>query len=264
MSDTAQAALKVEKRDGIAIITLNRPEVVNAINDEIRKGLPAALRDADQDPAVQAIVLHGGEGRGFCAGADIKEARGAESQIAVHTRVGRDGWIKAFFATEKPIIAAIHGFCMGGGMEIALGCDIRIASKDAKFALPETGLGLIPGAGGTQRLARMIGLSRAMDMILTGERMSGEEAYRLGLVSRLVETPEEVLTEALAVAAKVASKAPVATRFAKQAVNKSLDLSLEDGLALEANLFALLSATQDKVEAAQAFKEKRAPKFIGT
>lgn len=263
MTSSTEEALLIENRDGIAVITLNRPQVVNAINDAIRVGLPRALAQADADPDIRAIVLHGGEGRGFCAGADIKEKRDNESLIAARTRLTRDAWVKAFDRTAKPVIAAIHGFCMGGGLEMALACDIRIASADAKFALPETGLGLIPGAGGTQRLPRLIGLSRALDMMLTGERIDAAEAHRIGLVSRLVDSADEVLPAALALAEKIAAKAPLATLYVKEAAVKGAGLPLEDGLTLEANLFALLLSTEDKVEAARAFAEKRPPAFKG-
>ncbi|MGF7162840.1 enoyl-CoA hydratase/carnithine racemase [Rhodoligotrophos appendicifer] len=263
MSIDPQPALLVETRGAVAVITLNRPDSINAINDAIRNGLPAALRQADEDPDIRVILIHGAGPRGFCAGADIKEKRDAETPVAARRRLTRDPWIQAFDRTTKPIIAAIHGACMGGGLEMALACDIRIAAPDAKFSLPETGLGLIPGAGGTQRLPRVIGLGPALDMLLTGDRIDAAEALRLGLVSRLVENVESLLPEALALALKIAARAPLATLYVKEATVKGAGMALADGMALEANLFSLLLSTQDKIEAARAFVEKRAPQFTG-
>ncbi len=264
MKNGKAPALSVEHIGAVRIIRLNRPESVNAINDEIRFGLPAALQEADADNDVRVIVLHGGDARGFCAGADIKESRPPESAISTRQRHANNPWIESFDRTGKPTIAAVHGFCMGGGMEIALGCDIRIASRDAVFSLPETALGLIPGAGGTQRLPRIVGYGRALDLLLTGDRIDAEEAYRIGLVTRLVPDREELLGAAIALAETIARRAPAATLLAKEALRSGSDLPLGAGLALERNLFALLSATDDKLEAARAFKEKRPPVFTGT
>jgi len=262
-ADACPSAVLVERREAVGLITLNRPDRINAINDDIRRMLPEALFELDNDPSVHAIVIHGGEGRGFCAGADITEKRQPESAVAVRKRTSADPWIDAFPKVRKPIIAAVHGFCLGGGLEIALACDIRVASPDAVFSLPETGLGLIPGAGGTQRLPRLIGLSRALDLLLTGERIDAQEAYRVGLVTRLATDKARLIETALQIAAKIASKAPLATQYVKEAAQASVELGLADGLTLERSLFALLSATKDKEEAARAFKEKRAPKFTG-
>lgn len=260
----APPALEPRQIGAVMIIGFNRPEVVNAINDDIRFGLPALLRQADGDDSVRAVVLHGGEARGFCAGADIKEARPAESALATRDRHAANPWIESFDRARKPTIAAVHGYCMGGGMEIALGCDIRIASPDAVFALPETALGLIPGAGGTQRLPRIVGYGRALDLLLTGDRIDAAEAYRIGLVTRLVHDRAALVDAAVALAEAIARRAPAATLFAKEALRSGSDLPLSAGLALERNLFALLSATEDKVEAARAFREKRAPVFTGS
>lgn len=263
MTIANQSALEIEKQDGIALIGFNRPDSINAVNDEIREGLPAALRDADADDRIRVIVLHGGSARGFCAGADIKEARPAETAMAARLRHGRNPWVEAFDGISKPTIAAIHGFCMGAGMEIALACDIRMASADAVFSLPETALGLIPGAGGTQRLHRIVGMGRALDLMLSGERIDGTEAHRIGLVTRLVADRAELLPAATALAARIAARAPIATLLVKEAVRLGGDVHLAAGLALERNLFALLSATDDKAEAARAFSEKRQPLFRG-
>jgi enoyl-CoA hydratase len=247
----------------VAVVTLNRPDQINAINDEIRLLLPQALQELEDDPEVRVIVLHGGAARGFCAGADIKESRAPESSLEVRERNARRAWIDAFDRVSKPTIAAIHGHCLGGGMEMALACDIRIASPDAAFALPETSLGLIPGAGGTQRLHRLVGHGRAMDLLLTGDRIDAAEAWRIGLVTRLAKDRKSLLAETLEVARRIAARAPLATAYVKEAAKAAGDLPLAAGQALERNLFALLATTEDKAEAAAAFREKRKPVFAG-
>ena len=172
-------------------------------------------------------------------------------------------WIEALDRIEKPIIAALHGYCMGGGMELALACDIRFAAPEAIFALPETGLGLIPGGGGTQRLARVIGPGRAMDALLTGERYTAEQARDIGLVTRIASSAETLLQEVAEFATRIAVKPPLATLYVKRAARAALDLDLKKGLDLELDLFAMLAPTSDVKEAAQAFSEKREPRFSG-
>jgi enoyl-CoA hydratase len=172
-------------------------------------------------------------------------------------------WIEALDRTEKPVIAAIHGYCMGGGLELALACDIRFAAPDAVLALPETGLGLIPGGGGTQRLPRVVGLARALDLLLSNERVTAPQALAMGLVTRVSATPESLLAEVRALAERIALKPPTATLYAKQAARAALELELKAGLNLELDLFAQLVPMQDVKEAALAFKEKRAPQFSG-
>ncbi|MCP8939967.1 enoyl-CoA hydratase/isomerase family protein [Alsobacter sp. SYSU M60028] len=256
-------AVTLERRGAVGIVTLNRPDRINAIDDEVRRLLPESLRALEDDPAICVIVLHGGEARGFCVGADISEKRAVETAVATRRRVSKDAWIDAFDKISKPIIAAVHGFCLGGGLEIALACDIRMASPDAQFGLPETGLGLIPGAGGTQRLPRLVGLGRALDLLLTGDRIDTAEAYRIGLVTRVTADRANLLDEAIALAERIAARAPTATRFVKEAATASTEIGLQAGLALERSLFALLASTADKAEAARAFKEKRPPQFTG-
>lgn len=263
MSFEQVPALTTAIRDGVMLIGLNRPDVINAVNDDIRAGLRAALAVAEEDGAVHAILLHGHGARGFCAGADIKERHGPETVSETRSRLERQDYVAAIEQCRKPVIAAIHGFCMGAGMEIALACDIRVASADAMFGLPETGLGLIPGAGGTQRLPRLVGQGQAMHIILTGEKIPAQRAMAIGLVSEVVGEDEDLLGLAMALAAKVARKAPIATIYAKEAVRAAGDVTLSEGLALERSLFAILTQTEDKVEAAQAFKEKRNPVFLG-
>lgn len=263
MTSEAQPAVLIERREGVAVVTLNRPEQINAINDDIRHGLREALDELDQDSKIAAIVVAGAGPRGFCAGADIKESRGAETSVQARRRMGHANFFDAFERCTKPIIGAIHGFCMGGGFEIALACDIRMASSDAVFALPETGLGLIPGGGGTQRLPRVVGLGRALDLLLTGERVDAREALRIGVISRLVEDKAQLLAEAEKLAQRIAAKPPVAIAYAKEAAKSGLEMDLKAGLQLERSLFTLLLATEDKREAAAAFKEKRKPVFTG-
>jgi len=256
-------AVKIERDGGTGWIVLNRPGQINAINDEIRRGVPQALIQLDADPSIRVIVIRGEGARGFCAGADIKERRGAETSLQVRRRMEKVRWIETLDRVEKPVIAAIHGFCMGGGMELALACDIRFASPDAVLALPETGLGLIPGGGGTQRLARVVGPGRAMDLLLTGERLDAEQARAIGLLSRVSQTADSLLSEVAALASRIASKPPVATAYAKQAARAAMELDLKRGLDLELHLFSLLAPMQDVKEAALAFREKREPQFTG-
>jgi enoyl-CoA hydratase/carnithine racemase len=257
---TAPVLLSVE--GAIAWITLNRPEARNALNTAVRAELAAAIRAAEADPAVRVLVLRGAGEHGFCAGADIKEFVEVPSPAAFRQSRAHDSWIRPFDEARKPIIASIHGHCLGGGLEVALACDIRIASEDAVFALPETGLGVITGVGGSQRLPRVIGMGAALDMILTGERIPAARAFAMGLVSRLVA--RDALAAATAeLAARIAARPPMAIAYAKEAVRAAMDLPLRDGMKLEIDLSALLMNTEDRLEAARAFREKRPPNFTG-
>jgi enoyl-CoA hydratase/carnithine racemase len=258
MTDT----VLIEVADGIAWITLNRPDAMNALNLAMRQALPAAIRAAEADESVRVLVLCGAGERAFCAGADVKEFVEVPSPATYRQARVPDSWISAFDAARKPVVASIHGFCLGGGLEIALACDIRIASEDAVFALPETGLGVITGVGGSQRLPRAIGVAQALDMILTGERIQASRAQAMGLITRLV--PREELKQATAeLAARLAARPPLAMAFAKEAVRAALDQPLRDGMRLEVDLLTLLLNTEDRLEAAQAFREKRPPRFTG-
>jgi enoyl-CoA hydratase/carnithine racemase len=261
MESLGQGAVEVERRAGVAWITLNRPETINAINDAIREHVPAALKAADADPDVHVIVVRGAGERGFCAGADLKERPAVENPLDARVLGARTSWIEAFDTVAKPTIAAIHGYCLGGGLEIALACDVRIASADAVFALPETGLGLIPGGGGTQRLPRAVGLGRALDLMLTGDRIDAAEALRIGLISRLASDRAALATEAAALAGRIAARPPLATRFAKEAARVGLQLDLPAGLRLERALFTMLLSGDERREALAAFREKRPPAF---
>jgi enoyl-CoA hydratase/carnithine racemase len=258
-----QPAVRVERDGAIGWIVLDRPAQINAINDGIRRGVPTALAELEADAAVRVIVIRGEGARGFCAGADIKEGRGPETAVQVRRRMQQTRWIEALDRTEKPVIAAIHGYCMGGGLELALACDIRFASPDAVLALPETGLGLIPGGGGTQRLPRVVGYGRALDLLLSNERVAASQALAMGLVTRVAASADSLLTEVRALAERIAAKPPTATLYAKQAARAAIELELKAGLNLELDLFAQLSPMQDVKEAALAFREKRAPQFTG-
>lgn len=211
----------------------------------------------------RVIVLTGAGPRGFCVGADIKEARAPETPIEARTRMTRNAWIERVASSRKPVIAAIHGFCLGAGLELAATADIRVAARDARLGLPETALGLIPGGGGTQRLPRLVGEARALDMILTGAQIDAEEALRIGLVTRLAAEGQSVLDLAMDVARKVASRPPASQQNAKEATRSASSMPLDQGLAHERALFALLLDTEDRKEAARAFREKRTPNFTG-
>lgn len=255
--------MRVERDGQIGWVVLNRPRQVNAINDAIRLGVPKALAELEADASIAVIVIRGEGERGFCAGADIKEHRGEENSLQIRRRMEKARWIEALDRTEKPVIVAIHGYCMGGGMELALACDIRFAAPGAVFSLPETGLGRIPGGGGTQRLGRVVGAGRAMDLLLTGERLNAQEALAVGLVTRIASAPDKLVTEVRELAERIACKPPMASLFAKQAARAAAELDLKTGLDLELDLFAMLAPMKDAKEAALAFSEKRAPRFTG-
>lgn len=262
--NASDSPVLLETHGKVALVTLNRPEVGNAINDAIRTALPELLERIDRDDAYAAVVLAGAGERGFCVGADIKESRAIGSSVQERRRLLGNAWIERIARLGKPVVAALHGYCLGGGLEIALACDIRIAAPNTVLALPETGLGLIPGGGGTQRLPRLVGLGRALDMLLTGDRIDAAEALRIGLVSRLATSTTTLREQALEVAARIAARPPTASAYAKEAARAGLEMDLPAGLTLEKTLFSLLMSTQDRAEAALAFKEKRAARFTGT
>lgn len=257
-------SVSISRNAGIGTIILTRPEYINAINDAIRVGVPKALHMLDADDTVAVIIIVGEGPRGFCAGADIKEQRDPETAIEIRYRMEKNRWIEALDKVQKPVIAAIHGYCMGGGMELSLACDIRFAAPNTIMSLPEVSLGLIPGGGGTQRLPRLVGVSRALDMMLTGERISADNALTMGLITRLASSNETHLQEVTALAEKIAAKPPVALRYVKRSVLNAGDLDLKKGLDIELDLFAQLKTSDDAKEAAMAFREKRKPeKFWG-
>jgi enoyl-CoA hydratase len=244
---------------GIAVITLNRPAVLNALNQATMDELVRALEELERDPEIRCIVLTGA-GRAFAAGADIKEMAGATApEMLAGYRFQQ--WERIRKIT-LPIIAAVNGLALGGGCELAMLCDMIVAAETAQFGQPEINLGIMPGAGGTQRLTRAVGKARAMEMVLTGRTISARQAEALGLVTRVVPG-EAVLDEALALAREIAAKPPIAVRLAKEAVLKAFDTTLEGGLDYERKAFYLLFATDDRTEGINAFLEKRKPVFRG-
>ncbi len=249
----------VERDDPIAVVLLNRPKQLNALSDEVMEALVRALRELDGDEAIRCIVVGGSE-RAFAAGADIEQlARASPIEMYYQRRVDRWDEIRALWT---PLVAAVSGFCLGGGCELAMACDLIVASETAKFGQPETGLGLIPGAGGTQRLTRAVGKAFAMDVILSGRFLSADEALRAGLVARVV-AKEAWLEEAKRVARDIAAKGPVATRLAKEAVDRAFEGPLTLGVEYERRLLYLALASEDAKEGLTAFLEKRKPDFKG-
>jgi enoyl-CoA hydratase len=235
-----------EKREGIGYITLNRPKALNVYNMQMRDELYEILEAIRDDDEVRAVIFKGAGEKAFCAGADLSEFLTAPSPvIARRVRWERDVW-GVFLSIPQPLIAALHGYVLGSGIEIALCCDIRIASEDARFGLPEVGLGIIPAAGGTQNLPRLIGKAKALEMLLTNRWVEAEEALRIGLVNRLVPK-EQLLENAEEIGKKIASHDPVAVRYAKQAVLRGLELPLNEGLDLEKRLAKELNARVRKV-----------------
>ena len=246
-----------EKEENIAIITFNRPEAMNALNNQTRAEFSQAIEDVAMDDAIKVLILTG-SGKAFVAGSDIKEFN-ATTPFAAHN-IKRLG--EMVEKLEKPVIAAVNGFCLGGGNEIAMGCDIIIASEKAKFGQTEINIGIIPGGGGTQRLPRLIGVCRAKELIYTGDIIRAEEADRLGLVNRVVPM-DELMPVAKELAKKIAVKSAAALKLAKTAINRGMQTNLESGLKYEYELYSLSLSLEDKLEGVNAFLEKRAPKFVG-
>jgi enoyl-CoA hydratase len=251
-----------EKKNAIAYVTVNRPKVLNALNTPTWKDLRTAFEDARDDTAIRGVILTGAGNKAFIAGADISElAQVAAFEAEQSSRFGQDV-LDLIENLGKPVIAAVNGFALGGGCETALACTIRLAVDTAKFGQPEVTLGLVPGGGGTQRLPRLVGKGRALQLILSGEMISAQEAYRIGLVNEIV-APADLITRAETLLKKIASNAPIAVKFALEAANKGLETSQGEGLLLEASYFGLCAATEDKKEGTSAFLEKRAPRFRG-
>ena len=254
--------LLVERDGAVAIVTINRPKVLNALNAQTLDELRRAMLEFRQDEGVRAIVLTGAGERSFVAGADINELSVlSPTGGREHASHGQH----VFDLIEQlgtPVIAAINGFALGGGCELAMACTIRIAADTARLGQPEINLGLIPGYGGTQRLARLVGKGRALELLLSGDSITAQDAHRLGLVNRVVP-PGELLTAARALAAVFASKAPIAVRYILEAVNRGMDMPLAQAQVLEATLFGLASSTDDMHEGTKAFLEKRQASFKG-
>ena len=255
----AETLVLVERDDPVAVVLLNRPQQLNALSDELMDELVSQLQLLDADESIRCIVLGGSE-RAFAAGADIGElARTSAIELYYARRVERWDVISGLWT---PLVAAVSGYCLGGGCELAMACDLIVASETARFGQPETSLGIIPGAGGTQRLTRAVGKALAMDVILSGRMLSADEALAAGLVARVVAR-EAWLEEATRVAREIASKGPVATRLAKEAVDRSYESTLHLGLDYERRALNLAFASEDAKEGLRAFTEKRKPSFRG-
>ena len=258
----ALANVVYEKKGCIAYVTVNRPKVLNALNTPTWSDLRKAFEDARDDAAIRGVILTGAGDKAFIAGADIGEL--AQVTAFEAERASRFGQavLDLIENLGKPVIAAVNGFALGGGCETAMACTIRIAVESAKFGQPEVMLGLVPGGGGTQRLPRLVGKGRALQLILSGEMITAQEAYRIGLVNETVPI-SDLIKRAEAILTKIASNAPVAIRFALEAANKGVETSQSEGLLLEASYFGLCAATEDKKEGTTAFLEKRVPQFRG-
>jgi enoyl-CoA hydratase len=251
-----------EKKDNIGVLTVNRPDKLNALSNELTEELQHLLDEIEKDVDLRVVVITGAGDKAFVAGADINEL------VERDALQGRDvsRFRQALFARIEnlpvPVIAAVNGYALGGGLELALACNIRIASEKAQFGAPEVKLGIIPGDGGTQRLPRLVGLGRAMELVLTGDFIDAQEAHRIGLVNRVV-SPDELMESVMTLAKKIASRPPLAVKYAKEAVNRSQEGDTASGYALESYLHALACTTEDKKEGVAAFLEKRKGKFKG-
>jgi enoyl-CoA hydratase len=254
--------LLYEKKDGIATITFNRPQVLNALNRNTINELDAALDEAGSDPDIRVLILTGAGEKAFVAGADINELAKMTPLTGRETSLRGQSVFTKLERLDKPSIAAINGFALGGGCELALACTLRLASNNAKLGQPEVKLGIIPGYGGSQRLARLCGKSVAHELCLSGEMISAEEAQRIGLVNH-VYAPSQLLPAAIALAKKIAANAPLAVKFTIQAIERGSQMPQEEGLFLEATLFGLCCATSDMREGTRSFLEKRAAQFKG-
>jgi enoyl-CoA hydratase len=251
----------LERRGRVAVLTINRPDKLNALNIATRNEIVAVFDELRADETVRVVVLTGAGEKAFVAGADIGEFAG---KTAHQQRAVMQG-MRVFTVIEdfpKPVIAGINGFCLGGGCELALGCDIRIASSNAKLGQPEINLGIIPGGGGTQRLTRLVGEGKAMELILTGKIVPAQDALAMGLVNEVV-APEELEARVMEIANQIAEKSPIALQAAKEAVKTAARANLREGLEREIDLFALCFASEDKEEGVRAFLEKRRPDFKG-
>ena len=251
-----------EKKGAIAYVTLNRPKVLNALNRRTWEDLQTAFEDAREDSAIRGVILTGAGDKAFIAGADIGELSRVTAVEAEESSTFGQGVLNLIENLGKPVVAAINGFALGGGCETAMACTIRLATESARFGQPEVKLGVPPGGGGTQRLPRLVGKGRALQLILSGEMISAQEAYRIGLVNEVVPAAD-LIPRAEAILKQIFANAPLAVRYSLEAVNKGLETSQTEGLALEASFFGLCAGTEDKQEGTRAFLEKRAPQFQG-
>src|ERR671938_100964 len=260
MAETYETLL-LEERERVAIITINRPDKRNVLNIKTREEGAAALDELRTDDSVRVVVITGAGDKAFIAGADIAEFAGRTALTQRDVMMARS-LFTAIDTFPKPVIAMVNGYCLGGGCELALACDIRIASETASFGQPEINLGIIPGGGGTQRLTRLVGEGKAMELILTGEIINAQTAYNIGLVNMVVPAAD-LEAKTMELANRIADKSPVALRMAKEAVKTAARSNLDEGLRREIDLFALTFSSQDKDEGVRAFLEKRKPDFKG-
>ncbi len=254
--------LLYEKKPAIAYVTLNRPKVLNALNRQTWNELRTVFEDARDDPEIRGVILTGAGDKAFIAGADIGELAHVTAVEAERSSSYGQAVLDLIENLGKPVIAAVNGYALGGGCETAMACTIRVAAEHAKFGQPEVTLGLIPGGGGTQRLPRLVGKGRALQLILSGGMIDAQEAHRIGLVNEVVPAGD-LLTRAEAILKQIFANAPVAVKFSLEAVNRGLETNLAEGLSLEASLFGLCAGTDDKAEGTSAFLAKRAPQFNG-
>ncbi|HKV72821.1 MAG TPA: enoyl-CoA hydratase-related protein [Gemmatimonadales bacterium] len=254
--------LLFDVKDGVAVVTINRPDKLNALNDQVMAELADAAERIATDPAIKGAILTGAGPKSFVAGADIGDLAKQGPFDGKARAMRGQGVLRRLETCGKPVIAAVNGFALGGGCELAMACHIRIASENAKFGQPEVKLGIAPGYGGTQRLPRLVGKGVAMQLILTAEMIDAAEAYRIGLVNKVVPA-NELMPESEKMLRGILSMGPLAVRLSMEAIDHGLEMTLDDGLLLEANHFGLLAATQDTKEGLSAFLEKRPAKFTG-
>lgn len=250
----------LEKENDLAVLTVNRPKALNALNKDTLQEIKAAVEDVSNDPAIKVLIITGSGDKAFVAGADISYMQ--DFNVTEGRAFGQLGQqvFRFIELMEKPVIAAVNGFALGGGCELALSCDIRLASENALFGQPEVGLGITPGYGGTQRLPRLIGEGRAKELIFSSSNMKADDAYRVGLVNHVYKA-DELMSEAKKLAAKITKQAPVAVGYSKTAINKGLQVDLDTAMQIEADLFGMCFATADQKEGMKAFIEKRKPDF---
>jgi enoyl-CoA hydratase len=257
------ANIKLDTKGPIAYVTINRPDKLNALNMAVMEELRAVFTSLKEDAAIRVIILTGTGEKAFVAGADIGElAKHNTISAKEYTHKGQSV-LDLIENLGKPVIACINGFALGGGCELAMACTMRIASENARLGQPEVKLGIMAGYGGTQRLPRLVGKGRAMQMLLTADMINAQEAYRVGLVNELVPTPADLIKRAEEIAAKIIANAPLACQYTMEAVNHGMNMTLEEGLYLEATLFGVCCSTEDKNEGTKAFLEKRAASFTG-
>jgi enoyl-CoA hydratase len=251
-----------EKQETIGILTINRPEKMNALSNQLTSELKAILDEIEQDDKLRVLIITGAGDKAFMAGADINELVIRDAQMGRKVSKERQDLFSRIENLAVPVIAAVNGYALGGGLELALACSIRLCSEAAQFGAPEVKLGIIPGDGGTQRLPRIVGPGRAMEMVLTGDFIDAGEAFRIGLVNKVVPH-QDLMEEAKKLAGRIAARPPLAVQYAKEAVNRSIGSGMESGYALESYLHALSCTTEDKKEGVSAFLEKRKGRFKG-